>query len=115
MVYAPKPQLTSIGLVDKYIDNNALKWVLMHGENPPMRVIEPLDSFRWPMDEWWTGVGNVELIGEKSKLAAFKLSRSIPREEIAAVVERCLGAVKGAAVYVVWNRATGKVERRFQR
>ena len=46
------------------------------------------------MDEWWTGVGNVELIGENSKLAAFKLSRSIPREEIAAVVERCLGAVK---------------------
>ena len=83
-----------IDLIDKYIDNNALKWVLMHGENPPMRVIEPLDSFRWPMDEWWTGVGNIELIGENSKLAAFKLSRSIPREEITAVVERCFGAVK---------------------
>ncbi|MCQ2183774.1 MAG: transposase, partial [Bacteroidales bacterium] len=83
-----------IDLVDKYIDNNALKWVLMHGANPPMRVIEPLDTFRWPMDEWWTGVGNVDLIGENSKLAAFKLSRSIPRAEISAVVERCLGAVK---------------------
>ena len=35
-----------IDLVDKYIDNNALKCVLMHGENPPMRVIEPLDSLR---------------------------------------------------------------------
>ena len=59
-----------------------------------MRVIEPLDSFRWSMDEWWTGVGNIELICENSKLAAFKLSRSISKEEIAAVVERCLGAVK---------------------
>ena len=26
-----------IDLVDEYIDNNALKWVLMHGENPRMR------------------------------------------------------------------------------
>ena len=83
-----------IDLVDKYIDNNALKWVLMHGANPPMRVVEPLDSFRWPMNEWWTGVGNIELIDENSKLAALKLSRSIPREKIAAVVERCLRAVK---------------------
>ena len=83
-----------IDLVDKYIDNNALKWVLMHGANPPMRVVEPIDSVRWSMDEWWTGVGNVELICENSKLAAFKLSRSIPRGEIAAVVKRCLSAVK---------------------
>ena len=40
------------------------------------------------------GCWKSELIGENSKLVAFKLSRSIPREEIAAVVERCLGAVK---------------------
>ena len=47
-------------LVDKYIDNNPLKWSLMHGNPPPLKVVEPMSSDSLPLDEWWTGVGRVD-------------------------------------------------------
>ena len=89
-----------IELVDKYIANNPLKWSLMHGPNPPLKVHEPLDSARLPDGEWWTGVGNVELLGPHVKLAAFRLSRSIPRGDFTAVIARCLSAVEKGYVPV---------------
>lgn len=49
-----------IVLVDKYIDNNPLKWQLMHGNPPPLKVVEPLASELLPPDEWWTGVGRTD-------------------------------------------------------
>ncbi len=82
-----------IGLVDKYIKNNPLKWALMHGPNPPLKVIEPLDSPLLPDDEWWTGVGAASWLGGDRRFAAMKLSRSIAAAEIPAVVARCLTAV----------------------
>ena len=83
-----------IDLVDKYIANNPLKWSLMHGATPPLKVHEPIDSARLPDGEWWTGVGNMELLAPNVKLAAFRLSRSIPRCDFMAVIERCLSAVE---------------------
>jgi REP element-mobilizing transposase RayT len=83
-----------IDLVDKYIANNPLKWSLMHGPNPPLKVHEPLDCPWLPDGEWWTGVGNVDLLGADVKLAAFRLSRSIPRRDFAPVVAKCLAAVE---------------------
>lgn len=82
-----------IGLVDKYIANNPLKWALMHGPNPPLKVIEPLDSPLLPDDEWWTGVGAAEWLDGNRRFAAMKLSRSIAGAEIQEVVVRCLTAV----------------------
>ena len=83
-----------IELVDKYIANNPLKWSLMHGADPQLKVHEPLCSACLPDGEWWTGVGNADLIGPDVKLAAFRLSRRIPHNDFAAVVERCLSAVE---------------------
>ena len=82
-----------IDLVDKYIANNPLKWWLMHSQNPPMKVHEPISSARLPNGEWWTGVGNLELIAEDTKLAAFQLSRTIPRTMFPEVINRCLSAI----------------------
>ena len=82
-----------IDLVDKYIANNPLKWWLMHRPNPPMGVHEPISAARLPEGEWWTGVGNLELISDTAKLAAFQLSRTIPRAQFPAVIDRCLSAV----------------------
>lgn len=82
-----------IELVDKYIANNPLKWALMHGPNPPLKVIEPLDSPLLPESEWWTGVGAGGFLDGSRKLAAIKLSRKIAPGEVATVVERCLTAV----------------------
>lgn len=83
-----------IELVDKYIANNPLKWALMHGPNPPLKVIEPLSSPLLPDYEWWTGVGAASWLDGKHRFAAMKLSRSIAAAEIKAVVGRCLNAVK---------------------
>lgn len=35
-----------IELADKYIRNNPLKWHLLHGDPPPLKVVEPLASGR---------------------------------------------------------------------
>ena len=92
-----------IDLVDKYIENNPLKWSLMHGANPPLRVIEPLDSPRLPVDEWWAGVGNVALLAPESKIAAVRLSRSLRPSDHAAVVARLRGAAeKGYTLAGTW-------------
>ena len=82
-----------IDLVDKYIANNPLKWWLMHGPNPPLKVHEPISATRLPDGEWWTGVGNLDLLADDTKLAAFQLSRSIPHAKFPAVIDRCLSAV----------------------
>ncbi len=77
--------------VIKYIENNPLKWSLMHGATPPLKVIEPLAHARLPYDEWWSGVGNVELLN--GKIAAFRLSTKIRQSECPVVVARCLSSV----------------------
>ena len=92
-----------IDVVDKYIANNPLKWSLMHGASPPLRVHEPLDSPLLPDDEWWTGVGETALLAPERKLAAVRLSRSIAAAEFSAVATRLRGAVeKGFVLAGTW-------------
>ncbi len=101
-----------IDLVDKYIANNPLKWWLMHGANPPLKVHEPISTARLPDGEWWTGVGNLELIADDAKLAAFKLSRTIPCAKFSAVIDRCLSAVEKG--YVPASTFISPCERALQ-
>jgi len=83
-----------IDLVEAYIENNPLKWWLMHGNPPPLKVVEPLDSPRLPGDEWWSAVGASELISEGRRLCAIRLSRKIPTGDYAAVVARLMKTVE---------------------
>lgn len=76
--------------VAKYIKNNPLKWSLMHGANPPLKVSEPLAHDRFPVGEWWSGVGQTELLEEK--IAAIRLSRRIPEQDFPPVVARLMDA-----------------------
>ena len=87
-----------IDLVDKYIANNPLKWSLMHGANPPLKVHEPIASERLPEGDWWTGVGNLALLGEDVKLLALRLSRSIPHADFNGVIDCCLEAAANGYV-----------------
>ena len=90
-----------IEIVDKYIENNPLKWELMHGNPPPLKVIEPLVSDVLPGGEWWTAAGNTALLD--GKLAAVRLSRSIVPREFGAVTARLLSAVeKGYTLAGTW-------------
>ena len=82
-----------IELVDKYIANNPLKWYLMHGIPPPLKVFEPLDLPRFPPDEWWSAVGETALLDEGRRLCAIRLSRKIPAALYGEVTARLVRAV----------------------
>ena len=92
-----------IETVDLYIANNPLKWTLMHGDSPPLRVREPLDSPLLPDEEWWTGVGAEALLAPGRRIAAVRLSRSIPADRFAAVSARLREAAdKGWVLAGTW-------------
>lgn len=92
-----------IDLADKYIDNNPLKWHLMHGHPPPLKVIEPLTSLRIPGDEWWSAVGNVDLMAAERKICSVRLSRKLSPADFPAVVARLMKAVdKGYVLAGTW-------------
>ncbi|MBQ4198346.1 MAG: transposase [Kiritimatiellae bacterium] len=91
----------AIEAVDRYIENNPLKWSLMHGHPPPLALVEPLVAGVLPCGEWWSGAGEVALLG--GKIAAVRLSRSIPVAEFAAVEARLMSAVdKGFTLAGTW-------------
>ena len=98
------PSREIIALADKYIDNNAFKWFLMHGNPPPLKVVEPLTAECLPGDEWWTGVGRVDWLDDPgAKIAAVRLSRSIPAALFPQVVARLLAAAeKGYILAGTW-------------
>ena len=84
----------SIDAADAYIDNNALKRWLMEAPDRPMRVLEPLDSPRLPPDIWWAGTGAVEMLEPGGKIAAFRISRTVPDAMYQTVVDCALRAVE---------------------
>ena len=82
-----------IELADKYIENNPLKWHLMHGHPPPLKVVEPISSPRIPGDEWWSAAGAVELLASERQICAIRLSRRIPVNDYSKVAARLMTAV----------------------
>ena len=92
-----------IDLADKYIDNNPLKWHLMHGNPPPLKVVEPIDSLRLPGDEWWSGVGTVTLMDVAQQVCSVRLSRKIAPRDFSKVIARIEGAAdKGYVLAGTW-------------
>jgi len=92
-----------VDIVDRYIENNPLKWSLMHGSSPPLKVHEPLDSPLLPDDEWWTGAGETVLLEPGRKLAAVRLSRSLRPEDFPGVSARLRdAAAKGYVLAGTW-------------
>lgn len=91
----------AIAAVDKYIENNPLKWSLMHGYPPPLALVEPLVADVLPYGEWWSGAGEIALLD--GKIAAARLSRSIPEKEFPAVEARLMAAAdKGFTLAGTW-------------
>lgn len=98
------PSREIISLADKYIENNPLKWSLMHGNPPPLKVVEPICAAAIPAGEWWSGVGRVDWLSDPSmKFAAVRLSRSIPHAEVKVVCDRLIKATeKGYVLAGTW-------------
>lgn len=85
--------------VDAYVENNALKWWLMHCDKSLMRVREPFPVPEFGDDEIWRAVGNEWLL-DSPKIVALRISRQIPAARLAGVVETCRrGAVEKGYVY----------------
>ena len=85
--------------VDAYVENNALKWWLMHCDKSLLRVCEPFPMPEFGDDEVWRAVGNEGLLAS-SKIVALRISRQVPAAHIADVVETCRrGAVEKGYVY----------------
>ncbi len=80
-----------IEIVDEYMDLNPLKWLLMNSPNPPMKVFEPLCSPLLPLDEWWTGVGNVNLLDGNSPLISIRLSRKLQMSAVDTILPPIIG------------------------
>ena len=77
--------------VDSYIDNNALKWWLMHMDRSLMHVDEPFILPVGGDGEIWRAVGDCSLAAIP-RLVAIRISRRVPPDQLQAVVESCAHA-----------------------
>lgn len=85
---------TCINAVRLYIDYNPLKWTLMKSTQAALKTHEPLDSPRLSPEDYWKGVGNLELLTPQRRLCAVRISRRIPEAEFPTILKRMQ---KGAA------------------
>ena len=81
----------TIDATERYIKYNPLKWTLMHGCSPTLRIREPLSSPRLDMDDYWKGVGNTALLASDENIVSLRVSRKV--RDVAAVVARMENAV----------------------
>ena len=89
-----------IDSVERYIEYNVLKWWLRNGAGRLLMALhEPLESPRIGRNEYWRGVGAVELLGtglegetatehRERPMVALRISRRCSASEIAALVAR---------------------------
>jgi REP element-mobilizing transposase RayT len=71
---------TSVRFIDsteRYIAYNPLKWELGRNQPESLRVREPLDSPRLDPEQYWRGVGNIDLLDPKQKILSLRVSRRV--------------------------------------
>ena len=100
-----------IDTADAYIDNNPRKRWLLSAPDRPMRVQEPFAAPRLPPDAWWAAVGATGLLDPGSRIAAFRLSRSLPENRHSAVIDCALRAVDQG--YAIASTFISPCERRL--
>ncbi len=90
-----------IDSTERYIAYNEAKWKLMYGPGGGLRVVEPLSSPRLDIDDYWKGVGNIELLSPDEKLVSLRVSREVVSPTaIAQVVRRMERAVDQGYVII---------------
>ena len=77
-----------IDAVNRYIDYNPLKFELRYNQPGYLAIHEPLDGWRLPPDEFWRGIGAVELLDGDLPFIALRITRRLTRPQIAEVVAR---------------------------
>lgn len=78
-----------IDATERYIAYNPLKWWLRHGEGRSLAALhEPLKSPRLGLDEYWRGLGAVELLNDSRDMVSLRVSRRCSPGDVDALVDR---------------------------
>ena len=98
-----------IEAVTRYIRYNPLKYELMYNQPEYMRIQEPIDSLRLDVDDFWKGIGNVDLLSLNAKLLSLRVSRKVAVQELPHVVSRIEDAVRAGYVVISGFISPGEV------
>lgn len=77
-----------IAAVNRYIDYNPLKYELRWNQPEYLAIHEPLAAWRLSTDEFWRGIGAVELLNCETPMVALRISRKLSARQINEAVRR---------------------------
>ena len=77
-----------IAAVNRYIDYNPLKFELRYNQPEFLAIREPLSAWRLSVDEFWRGIGAVELLDGDAPFIALRISRKLSPRQIDEAVAR---------------------------
>jgi len=77
-----------IAAVNRYIDYNPLKFELRYNQPEFLAIHEPLAAWRLSTEEFWRGIGAVELLDGGTPFIALRISRKLSARQIGEAVAR---------------------------
>ena len=77
-----------IAAVNRYIDYNPLKFELRYNQPEFLAIHEPLAAWRLSTEEFWRGIGAVELLDGGTPFIALRISRRLSARQISEAVAR---------------------------
>ena len=77
-----------IAAVNRYIDYNPLKFELRYNQPEFLAIREPIAAWRLPSEEFWRGIGAVDLLDGDTPFVALRISRRLSPRQIAEAVAR---------------------------
>lgn len=88
-----------IAAVNRYIDYNPLKYELRWNQPEFLAIREPLAAWRLSTDEFWRGIGTVELLDGEMPMVALRISRKLSARQIDEAIQRIQAKI-GEYVFV---------------
>ena len=77
-----------IAAVNRYIDYNPLKFELRYNQPEFLAIREPIAAWRLPSEEFWRGIGAVDLLDGDTPFIALRISRRLSSRQIAEAAAR---------------------------
>ncbi len=77
-----------LAAVNRYIDYNPLKFELRYNQPEFLAIHEPLAAWRLSTEEFWRGIGAVELLDGGTPFIALRISRKLSARQVAEAVAR---------------------------
>jgi len=77
-----------IAAVNRYIDYNPLKFELRYNQPEFLAIREPLAAWRLSTEEFWRGIGAIELLDGDTPFIALRISRKLSQQQIGEAVAR---------------------------